>query len=204
MRNIKFFAMEHAVIIVFVFGLAIGLAWNAATAHARVSLTQLQAEIEALQVENAAQQAEIDANSNVINTMVDQSCPSGQAVVGMDAAGNFICGNFKLSCLNGDPAGSNGGCLLQTVCGKTQPEAFASGNCSTNTAQFADWWCQLGGYSHAIAYTEIGPSGYITYQSLYYNGGSSAVLSNCSQVLGPTTYGFTSNCSGVLDLECAN
>jgi hypothetical protein len=94
--------------------------------------------------------------------------------------------------------------LLLTVCGKPTPEVFASGNCSSNTAQFADWWCQLGGYSRAVSYTEVAPPVCCPrFNSLYYNGGPTAVLSSCEQVLGPVSYGFDSSCTGVRDLMCA-
>jgi len=92
--------------------LTIGFGWQADSAHARVSLTQLQAEIDELQAENAAQQSaidanttgmntntgninsnadNIDANTDVINTIVDQGCPAGSAVAGIDKDGHVIC-----------------------------------------------------------------------------------------------------------------
>lgn len=93
--------------------------------------------------------------------------------------------------------------LLQTVCGKPIPEVFAGGNCSANTAQFADWWCQLGGYARARSYTEIAPPTCCqSFKSLYYNGGPGAVLSSCGQVGGPANYGFDTTCTGVRDLLC--
>jgi len=87
--------LRQIVISLFVIGLSIGFGWQADTVHARVSLSQLQAEIDALQTENAAQQTEIDANTDVIDTIVGQSCSPGQAFVGIDTSGVFICEPFS-------------------------------------------------------------------------------------------------------------
>lgn len=104
----------------------------------------------------------------------------------------------RRQCLNGDTPGPNGGCMLQTVCGQPVPEVFAGGNCSDNTDQFADWYCQLGGYAGAVSYTEI-TSG--VYNALYYNGGNQAVLSSCGQV-SYSGYGMADYCTSADNLEC--
>jgi hypothetical protein len=86
------------------------------------------------------------------------------------------------------------------VCGATAPQAWGSGNCSINTSEFADWWCQLGGYEQARSYTEV-TTGVIN--SLYYNGGAPEVLSQCSQVVGPVGYGYVNTtCHGAQNLIC--
>lgn len=102
-------------------------------------------------------------------------------------------------CQMGDVSAGAGLCRLTTVCGMPPPTAFAGGDCSFNTDEFADWWCQLGGYSRAAAYTEVG-----TYAlpALYYSGFSQEVLCSCAQVKGPTEFGFSSECTGVKDLIC--
>ena len=104
MRNIKFFAMKYAVTSVLVFGLVIGFVWNADTAHARVSLTQLQAQIEDLQDEVVELQNQIDIERDRIDGHFDQSCPPGQAVIGIDAFGGLICESLdevvSTSCLD--------------------------------------------------------------------------------------------------------
>lgn len=88
--------------------------------------------------------------------------------------------------------------LLQTVCGFPAPQVFAGGNCSFNTAAFANYWCQLGGYTGAVSYTEV-TSG--SFNSLYYNGGN-VVLNSCAQV-NMSGYGFGLSCTGVTNLMCA-
>jgi hypothetical protein len=103
------------------------------------------------------------------------------------------------TCLGDDRFTMQGTCLLRTVCGKSIPAAFGGGDCSYNTAEFADWWCQLGGYSRAVSYTTLSSG---AEDSLYYAGGNAEVLSVCTQVTGPSAYGFNSDCTGVKDLEC--
>jgi hypothetical protein len=114
------------------------------------------------------------------------SCPSGYALP--------LC-----QCRGDDVPQADGSCWLRTVCGLANPEAFGSGDCSDNTAEFADWWCQLGGYAQAESYDTV-TSG--VWSSLYYSGGVEEVLSSCAQVIGPSTYVYQSTCTGVFDLTC--
>jgi len=72
--------------------LTIGFGWQTDSAHARVSLSQLQADIEALQTEMNTIQGAVDNNSNRIDDMVNQSCPQGEAVIGIAGDGSVICG----------------------------------------------------------------------------------------------------------------
>jgi hypothetical protein len=102
-------------------------------------------------------------------------------------------------CRGDDQPGDDGSCVLRSVCGLPEPEAFASGDCSDNTAEFADWWCQLGGYAEAAAYRTLTST---VLQSHYYDGGLEEVLSACGQVIGPAAYGFQTNCTGVTNLSC--
>jgi hypothetical protein len=107
--------------------------------------------------------------------------------------------NEGTDCRGNDMSVGPGACLLTSVCGKPAPAAFAGGDCSSNTAEFADWWCQLGGYSRALYYDTVANNGY---EALYYDGGDAEVLSACGQVTGPSSYGFDFDCTGVRDLVC--
>jgi len=102
-------------------------------------------------------------------------------------------------CSPGDVSVGPGLCRLTTVCGREPPTAFAGGDCSYNTQEFADWWCQLGGYARAWSYTEVNAN---TEPALYYRGFGEEVLSTCDQVLGPDQFGFGLDCTGVRDLVC--
>jgi hypothetical protein len=123
--------------------------------------------------------------------------PAGVNCTASQACVNGTCTALGGGCLPGDVS-SNGGCLLTTVCGDPVQQVYASANCSDNTAEFADWWCQLGGYAGALSYTEVTSGGF---NSHYYNGGAEEVLSNCNQVL-QSSYGFDGNCTGVNNLVC--
>jgi hypothetical protein len=101
------------------------------------------------------------------------------------------------SCLNGDPD-VNGACALQTVCNFPPVQHFCGGNCSSNHDQFAQWWCQLGGYSGAASYT-VEDMGVVN--CLYYNLGN-GMLSSCAEVQGPSQYGLANFCTAVTDLLC--
>jgi hypothetical protein len=109
------------------------------------------------------------------------------------------CGNGMCQvCFPGDTP-SMGGCLLASVCGLPPVQHFCGGNCSNNHDQFAQWWCQLAGYSMALNYT-VESSGVVT--CYYYNLGS-GMLSQCSEVTGPAGYGLDPNCTAVTNLVCA-
>jgi hypothetical protein len=131
-------------------------------------------------------------------------CQNGGTCVPL-GGGEFTCDcptGFELplcQCRGDDEPQGDGSCALRTVCGLANPEAFGSGACSNNTAEFADWWCQLGGYAEAASYEAIS-SGVLN--SLYYVGGAEEVLSSCSQVIGPASYGYQSACTGVSALTC--
>jgi hypothetical protein len=102
-------------------------------------------------------------------------------------------------CHAGDVPQSDGACVLSTVCGNPLPEALAGGDCSDNTAEFANWWCQLAGYAEAASYTTVTTG---VFDSLYYSGGVEEVLSTCAQVTGPSAYGYQTYCTGVDNLAC--
>jgi hypothetical protein len=102
------------------------------------------------------------------------------------------------ACLNGDPV-VNGFCQPQAICGLAPASIFCGGNCSNNNAQYATWYCQLAGYSAAASYNVL-TSGTVT--CYYYNGGQAAVLSMCSQVMAPTSYGLAATCDAVTNLLC--
>ncbi len=114
------------------------------------------------------------------------SCPAGWSLPYCQCRGN-------------DEPQLDGSCLLSTVCGKDVPDAFAGGDCSSNTDEFPDWWCQLGGYEGARSFTLL-TSG--LRQALFYPGGAEQVLSVCAQVEGPQDYGLDSSCTAAGDLAC--
>jgi hypothetical protein len=105
--------------------------------------------------------------------------------------------DIDCSCNPGDPI-VNGKCQLTTVCNMPPPAMFCGGNCSNNTSQFANWWCQLAGYTNAYSYTEESVG---VVQCLYYNGQTNP-LTSCSQVLGPTSYGLASSCTAASNILC--
>jgi hypothetical protein len=91
------------------------------------------------------------------------------------------------------------GCRLRGVCGLTEPATYGSGNCSTNTSEFADWWCQLAGYEGAQSYSTPASG---AHEALYYEGGERQVLNECSQVEYSSGYVYGPGCTGVADLIC--
>ena len=108
------------------------------------------------------------------------------------------CGGCNQPC-----AGScnNGLCsvLVTTVCGLPTPYMLAGGDCSNNHDQYATWYCQLAGYTSAVSFTVL-TSG--VFDAIYYEGGASAVLSNCSQAIYGPTYGLNASCDAIRDLYC--
>jgi hypothetical protein len=127
----------------------------------------------------------------------------GTCVESEDGDLTCVCqGGFSppfCQCRGNDLPQDDGSCALQSVCGLAAPEAFGSGDCSDNTAEFANWWCQLGGYARAESYTTLTSGGLSSY---YYEGKLPEVLSACGQVIGPANYGFQTYCTGVSDLTC--
>jgi hypothetical protein len=145
-------------------------------------------------------QMKIDGECPVANP-----CQNGGACVPL-GGGDYTCdcpSGYALplcQCRGEDEPQEDGSCALRTVCGLDIPEAFGSGDCSDNTVEFADWWCQLGGYREAESYETV--TGGVL-DSLYYSGGVEEVLSSCAQVIGVATYGYQPNCTGVVDLTCS-
>jgi hypothetical protein len=92
-----------------------------------------------------------------------------------------------------------GGCRLQGVCGHAEPATYGSANCSSNTSEFADWWCQLAGYQGAQDYRTVSAD---PFEALFYEGRERQVLSECSQVQYSDGYFYGPNCTGVADLIC--
>jgi len=139
--------LRQIVISLFVIGLSIGFGLQADSAHARVSLSQLQADIEALQAENDAQQADIndlknrmDAveqeasnNSDLLNAITGPDCPEGQAVVGVDMDGNILCEQFEQNVALAGTVRKVDGSILPVnyiLCGTGDP-----GQCIAQTAK---------------------------------------------------------------------
>lgn len=93
----------------------------------------------------------------------------------------------------------DGDCRLEGVCGFSAPASYGSGNCSSNTNEFADWWCQLAGYAAARSYQLLSAN---PYEALFYQDGSREVLSDCAQVRHTNSYFYGPNCTGVAELVC--
>jgi hypothetical protein len=93
-----------------------------------------------------------------------------------------------------------GGCRLTDVCGHAAPATYGGGNCSSNTSEFADWWCQLAGYDGSESY-DIVTTGF--HEALFYRGLERQVLSECSQVEHVAEYSYSASCAGVSDVVCA-
>lgn len=113
------------------------------------------------------------------------------------------CGSCGNVCPNGKPACIGGVCSAQvavtTVCNISNPSGIlCSGNCSTNHAQYADAYCKLAGYTSAVSYTVL-TSGSVN--CIYYNT-QNTVPTQCSEILGPTTYGLASSCDAIQSLMC--
>lgn len=140
---------------------------------------------------------------------VGDGCPSPNpcqngGICKAQGGGGFSCectGGFAqpLCQCQGTDVADGDACVLQSVCGHAVPEAFGGGDCSANTEEFADWWCQLGGYAEAASFTELTTTAPKAY---YYSGKQAEVLTSCDQVIGPSTYGFQSSCTGAVDLTC--
>jgi hypothetical protein len=90
--------------------------------------------------------------------------------------------------------------FLDQLCGYSNQGEFCGGNCTNNTAQFADAYCQIAGYSGAASYTEHS-SGSFT-DILYYNESQTGLPTSCSDISFSGGYGLNSGCTCVRDLYC--
>ena len=88
---------------------------------------------------------------------------------------------------------------ITSVCGlSAAPDfSFCGGNCSSNTAEFANAYCVLAGFSQATSYMTHTSE---RRQSYYYDGGDIA-LTDCSQIK-VGSYGAASFCTCVTELRC--
>lgn len=81
---------------------------------------------------------------------------------------------------------------------------FCGGNCTNNTAAFADAYCVLEGYERAGSYTTH-DSGVVR-DVLYYNwrslGSVDATPTSCSDILHSPSYGTGPGCTCVSELRC--
>jgi hypothetical protein len=93
---------------------------------------------------------------------------------------------------------------LDSLCGSTTNGLYCGGNCTSNSSEFADAYCQIGGYSGAVSYTEI-TSGSVG-PTWYYNESSMSapdyLPTSCSD-LGWSSYGTASYCTCIEDLICS-
>ncbi len=89
---------------------------------------------------------------------------------------------------------------LTTVCSLPSTSGiFCGGNCTSNHDEYASWYCQLAGFTGALSF-DVLTEGVV--DCLYYNASTAPVLSDCSQVIGPTGYGLDANCDAVTNLIC--
>ncbi len=86
---------------------------------------------------------------------------------------------------------------VTTVCSKLNSTGiFCGGNCTNNHAQYADAYCKLAGYTQAVSYTVL-TTGSVT--CLYYQ---TTLPTQCSEILGPTSYGLATTCDAISSLTC--
>jgi hypothetical protein len=91
---------------------------------------------------------------------------------------------------------------LNELCGRTTNGLYCGGNCTSNTAEFADAYCRMGGYTRAESYTTI-TSGSVG-PTWYYNQGSPRYLPEVCSDLGWSSYGTASYCTCIDDLVCTD
>ncbi len=93
---------------------------------------------------------------------------------------------------------------LNSLCGRTTGGLYCGGNCTSNTSEYADAYCQIGGYSGAASYTEV-TSGSHRGPMFYYQASSvGSVPSSCSEIIYYTgSYGTRTWCTCVDDLTCS-
>lgn len=96
------------------------------------------------------------------------------------------------------PAGT--GISLDSVCGNTVNGVVCSGNCTKNTAQYTEAYCQMEGYAYADGYTEhfsgsFGPT-------VYYQDSSTGLPETCADVTPFNGYGATNNCTCASNTTC--
>ena len=123
-------------IYLFVVGLTIGFGWQTGTADARVSLTDLQNQINDLQdqinnIQLTPGPQGPQGPPGPVNA-ISTSCPSGQAVVGMDMSGNFLCESFSQDSSGGTVGMDDGSIspVTYVLCGTGAP-----GQCTAQTAK---------------------------------------------------------------------
>ena len=89
---------------------------------------------------------------------------------------------------------------LNSLCGNVTNGTYCGGNCTNNTAAFADAYCKIGGFTSAASYTEQtsgswGPTWYYQQSAL----GRTPIA--CSE-LGWSSYGAASFCTCITSLVC--
>jgi hypothetical protein len=92
---------------------------------------------------------------------------------------------------------------LTSLCGRELPY-YCGGNCTNNTAAFADAYCRIGGFTRAASYVTHS-SGAVS-EVHYYNwtelGTVDAVPTTCDQVRYSGSYGTAESCTCVSELAC--
>jgi hypothetical protein len=91
---------------------------------------------------------------------------------------------------------------LNELCGRTTNGLYCGGNCTSNTAEFADAYCQMGGYARAESYTTIS-SGSVG-PTWYYNQNNPRYLPAVCSDLGWSSYGTATYCTCIDDLVCTD
>jgi cysteine-rich repeat protein len=89
---------------------------------------------------------------------------------------------------------------VMTVCELENPSGIlCGGDCTFNHDEYANWYCQLAGFSSAVSFTVL-TEGNVTCP--YYDADTNPVLSECSQLIGPGGYGLDPTCDAITDLLC--
>jgi len=134
------------------------------------------------------------------------TCDSGACVGGTPVD----CSAYDGECAEGVCDPDDGSCYtvlaetcpLNSLCGSPTGGTYCGGNCTYNTAEFADAYCQIGGYAAAESYTEQtsgmwGPTWYYD-EWAHYVGWLPTLCSD----LGWSTYGAASYCTCLTSLVC--
>ena len=91
--------------------------------------------------------------------------------------------------------------LVENICGQQTFDVFCGGNCSSNTAEFADAYCEIAGYGGAESYTELNSGRFGP--AVYYNNSETGLPDECSDIVyTDDTYGTNDECTCVDDLVC--
>ena len=115
-------------------------------------------------------------------------------------------GNTRLCARNRNitvrpPAAAVTGVPLNRLCGVSNGGTYCGGNCTSNTAQFADAYCQIGGFARAKSFVEQTSGTFTPVQ--FYQDSVTGLPSSCTDVLFASSgYTATASCTCLTNLVC--